>query len=438
MTPLLPTHNQNTDTSTAYSVVSSYVAALQELGITLSQRHITLLETFLSEIAPSELPLPTTALLGTSVPGELHVGTGLTVTQHISSAIASAQQSVLFATCFWADSESRNVLAAALRELSSRSVASNKRVTVRIGFSSSGVFQKLFHPQTERGKTYAPSTWPGLGLPSASELPGLDLEVKSIFFLPFSVLHSKFCIVDGKQLFLPSANVSWETWLEQCTTFTGPIVGTFSAFWDKIWGPSGKHPMLLQTPQGKEVVPTIFLPHLHHRYPYPLFPPPASPQNIFFLELIKTTSHRIYIHTPNLTSEPLSDALCAAIERGVNVQIVTCRRMMLLEQLVTAAITTEICVERIIKKTKGIQGKLQVWYYEGDPVVKSHVKAMIADGEITILGSANGDRASWYTSQEVNVAVFDKEFAERTRRELVQGARGGRLECVAGDGELEE
>lgn len=63
--------------------------------------------------------------------------------------------------------------------------------------------------------------------------------------------------------------------------------------------------------------------------------------------------------------------------------------------------------------------------------VKSHVKALIVDGEITVLGSANGDRASWFTSQEVNVAVFDATFAGEVREALVSGL-GGRLERVAG------
>ena len=111
-----------------------------------------------------------------------------------------------------------------------------------------------------------------------------------------------------------------------------------------------------------------------------------------------------------------------------------------------------------------MKGNLGIWYFTGagpskhDPeprgsitdagleveivdavadAAQSHVKALIIDGEVTVLGSANGDRASWYTSQEVNVAVLGAGFAAETRRSLVQ-ALGGRVERVAGVAALRE
>lgn len=141
--------------------------------------------------------------------------------------------------------------------------------------------------------------------------------------------------------------------------------------------------------------------------------------------------------------------------------------MMVAEQLVTtvATATTEGCVRSFIKADESLRagrgcvarqqrvskGVLGIWYYNGaamnhsrsipaypvEDALQSHVKAMIVDAEITILGSANGDRASWYTSQEVNVAVFGEEFARDTRRELVN-ALGGRVERVVGVAGLRE
>jgi hypothetical protein len=96
-----------------------------------------------------------------------------------------------------------------------------KKVKVRIGFSSSSLFQKLFHTSSPEGKIYASSTWHSkLGLPEPQSLAGLDLEVKSVFFLPFSVWHPKFVIVDNKEVFLPSCNVSWEV----CSRSSIPLV----------------------------------------------------------------------------------------------------------------------------------------------------------------------------------------------------------------------
>lgn len=69
--------------------------------------------------------------------------------------------------------------------------------------------------------------------------------------------------------------------------------------------------------------------------------------------------------------------------------------------------------------------------------VKTHVKALVVDGEVTVLGSCNADRASWWTSGEVGVVVLDKVWAEDVRRGLVKGL-GGRWEEEEGMGELEE
>ncbi|KAH8147956.1 uncharacterized protein LAJ45_08057 [Morchella importuna] len=488
--------------------LQSYEQHLSSVNSTqLSEADRSLCEEFISTLSPADgctpdTPLSLTSLLTSSTPRSFHVGTGLSVTTLLSSIIASATTEVLFVTCFWAASESRAVFADALRTLSDTALAKGKgRIRVRIGFSSSGLLQKLRHPSTPKGKEYPPSTWASMGLPDPRELEGLDMAVKSIFYLPFSVLHGKFCIVDRKVLVLPSANISYEVWGESATIFEGAVVDTFLQFWRGVWGIGeearieddeeedlllmgdsykGRHGIEDLTPIAAPVRmhefstnpalthPTLFLPQPHHRHPR--FPAPIShflpappahkdpmgtPQNAFLLLAVAKAQKSIYIQTPNLTSQPLIDALAAAVRRGVVVELVTCRRMMTLEQVVTTAGAgiTEWCVRRLVKRVvanalpEGKRGAgggggrgLWVWYYTGaakevgggglmDRAVKSHVKAMIIDGRITVVGSANADRASWYTSQEVNVAVFAEGFAKEVRRELVQGL-GGRLESV--------
>ena len=110
---------------------------------------------------------------------------------------------------------------------------------------------------------------------------------------------------------------------------------------------------------------------------------------------------------------------------------------MVLEQLVTTAgmATTQSCVKKLIQweeKRRGDEeeqslGGLNVYFYEerkGKEPVKTHVKALVVDGEVLVLGSANADRASWWTSQEVNVAVLDEGVAGMVEGRLREEVRG--------------
>ena len=132
-------------------------------------------------------------------------------------------------------------------------------------------------------------------------------------------------------------------------------------------------------------------------------------------------------------------ALLAALNRGVDVTIVTSERLMILEQLITAGTTTRRCLKKLIKLHKRVvkglcdspqlhdqeagmvitAGTLDVNFYQSDPKargdgtepVQSHLKLTIVDSEITVLGSGNMDRASWYTSQELGVAFLSANLA---------------------------
>ena len=127
---------------------------------------------------------------------------------------------------------------------------------------------------------------------------------------------------------------------------------------------------------------------------------------------------------------------------------------MIIEQLVTAFTITEFEVwklrrryDKLLKKQtqtreydREIQttelGRLKIGYYHPRPhekgeqePVKSHLKLTVIDGQVVVLGSGNMDRASWYTSQELGVAVFDKEFA-RSVMECTEGGLADRVSFV--------
>lgn len=63
---------------------------------------------------------------------------------------------------------------------------------------------------------------------------------------------------------------------------------------------------------------------------------------------------------------------------------------------------------------------------KGGGLKKSHVKCTVVDDELVVLGSENMDRASWFTSQELGVAVCGeaavaREVWERLEERLEEG-----------------
>ena len=128
---------------------------------------------------------------------------------------------------------------------------------------------------------------------------------------------------------------------------------------------------------------------------------------------------------------------------------------MILEQLVTASTITEFEVWKLRRRYTRLlsyyhqksknpdpenptqkPGELSIGYYHSrkggkvkEEPVKSHLKLVMVDEEVTVLGSGNMDRASWYTSQELGVAFFSAEMAEKIR-ECVDEGLEGRIQYV--------
>ncbi|KAM0254418.1 hypothetical protein ACHAQJ_006822 [Trichoderma viride] len=356
------------------------------------------------------------SLLTTSSPKLLYVGTGHSIfTRAILPAISSAKHSVHFVTCYWAASPSLDGIRQTLLQLAearSRSAEPLPTLRVSIGFSSWGLFQKLFHTSAPEGCVYPPSRWAKLGLPDEEMLRkgGIEMTVKSLFFTPLSVMHPKYVIIDEAKAWVPSCNVSWERWFEGCVELEGEIVDRLLTFHARVWGArvdrarpanngsielAGRERMAITEARNRDAdegvdddsssssplnegdddrsatqcihftavapTPTIFLPSPHHRNPrfrfFPFFSqsnPPMTPLNAALLTLFANARHDIHLVTPNLTSWPVIDALLEALSRGVNVQVRTGRNMMVIEQLVTAGTTTSWCIRRFVKKYQAL------------------------------------------------------------------------------------
>ncbi|KAF2267740.1 hypothetical protein CC78DRAFT_530531 [Lojkania enalia] len=441
------------------------------------------------------------SLVSNSAVHSFSTGTGSAIYKSFAPLLESTIHELILVTCFWARSSALETLNEVLRNISDKAIRrGTHKVRVRLCFSSSSLFQKLFHSQSVSGQTYPPSIWAEkFGLPDPSELGGLDLQIKSIFILPFSVMHPKFIIIDRQTAILPSCNISWEEWFEGCVTLSGPLVNKFFQFYSFFWARSERpspeqefdrgtstqrerletgavdlghghiHISFPSNPNKAEIkdVPSIFLPSPHHRNPQ--FRPfartkkiiaPPTPLNAFILTIFAKAEASIRIQTPNLTSPPVLSGLLKALARGINVTIVTSDKLMVLEQLITAGTTTSKCVKKLIKRYRKLLGsgpnqtasdeeaaismprlgKLQISYFsplhgpkpkgkEGGEPQQSHLKMTIVDNDVLVLGSGNLDRASWFTSQELGVAFFDKALAESVGN-VVDEAMKGRSRVV--------
>lgn len=446
-------------------------------------------------------------LISTSNPFTFTTGTGSAIYNTLLPLLESTNHELILVTCFWARSKTLSTLNSVLRKLSDKAIRrGTSKIRVRLCFSSLSLFQKLFHTQSVSGQTYSPKVWEKkLGLPPPDELGGLDLQIKSVFILPFSVMHPKFIIVDRKTVALPSCNISWEEWFEGCMTMTGPIVHRFLDFYCRFWerreapeniDSSNTGALSIETsplpqngvngPEHAEptedsrahatvnlnpgnAIPTIFLPSPHHRYPdFQPFAPasrmrfPPTPLNSMILLLVDKAHRSIQIQTPNLTSPPVLSALLRALARGVDVRVLTSEKLMVLEQLVTAGTTTSRCVRKFVKRYNNLlssssssrsgrsssqdeeavigtspanPGRLRIAYFspvggakkrgeeDGEPQ-QSHLKMLVVDDEVVVLGSGNLDRASWFTSQELGVAFFDKRVVGEVKGAVERGMRG--------------
>ncbi|KAI9860428.1 MAG: hypothetical protein M1813_006086 [Trichoglossum hirsutum] len=433
--------------------------------------------------ASSSSSSSSSSLVSNSTVRSFSVGTGANLFRSMMpTVLATAREELLIVTCFWATgSEAVAELAELLRRLSDRARPPRAKLRVRILLSSLSPTQKLLH----RGRP-TPHRPERLGLPPAHDLPGLSLSIRSLFVRPFSVMHPKFVVVDRSRAWLMSWNLSWEEWFEGSLELEGNAVAGLVEFWSTVWGEdaadggggSGRgmgmgeygrrgeeeedneegtsnnpSPPLLSTvsfPPNQTT--TLVLPSPHHRNPhfrpFPLraAPPPPTPLNLFLLTLLSTAQTSIFMQTPNLTSPPVLDALAHALARGVDVSITTSRRMMWPEQLATAANTTECAIRSLKRRTAARRpppdleaaaltttrnARLRISYFR--PISpaptpheprKSHLKLTIVDGDVAVLGSGNMDRASWYTSQELGIALFGREVVAGIKAVVEEGMVG--------------
>lgn len=427
---------------------------------------------FNAHLRPSYFISDPKTLVTTSKPLSFTLGTGPQVLSSVLPLCLETNHELIIVTCFWSTkSQSCKDVASLLRKLSAKALRQGHTIQVRLCFSSESSWRR-FNPVRRKGKVHRPKSWERLGLPAQEEIKGLNLVVKSAFVPPFSVMHPKFILMDRQKAWMPSCNVSWENWLEGCIEMQGEITEKIYDFWNAFWGAGSAELLPLpeietlrrstsiissETEQSRALmadqtsvelpsIPTILLPSPHNWNPSFLCRwPHITPLTTFLQHIFRAAKTKIYIQTPNLTCRLALKALVEAFKRGIDIHIITSRRLMILEQLVTAGSITEHEVRHLARHYKKLRrdrnaeisqserrarrrggwtgigppklGSLDIGYYKPktyhDPnePTKSHLKFICVDDEVTILGSGNMDRASWYTSQELGIAFFSKDLA---------------------------
>ncbi|KAK4442166.1 hypothetical protein QBC34DRAFT_364217 [Podospora aff. communis PSN243] len=185
-----------------------------------------------------------------------------------------------------------------------------------------------------------------------------------------------------------------------------------------------------ECPPGEEMTPYIAHPAhspfpiaLVNRQPYgpPTHKSVSNPQNAAWLSALRNATKTVFIQTPTLNASPLLPAIREACERGVHVYAYVCLGYNDMGELLPhqGGHNELIAHSLLTSLSPSARERLHyAWYVAKDqtrPLVQStrkrscHIKLMIVDEHIGIMGNGNQDTQSWFHSQEINVMVDSEE-----------------------------
>lgn len=222
---------------------------------------------------------------------------------------------------------------------------------------------------------------------------------------------------------------------------------------------SAKNPV---KPSGPEISPgSEFTPYIASSTPLP-FPialvsrPPfgypnnsdlSVPQNAAWLSCIQNAKHSIFIQTPNLNASPLTSALKSALQRGVDITYYVCLGYNDAGEIMPGqGGTNEMFASDLVSTlTDPSERKnLHIGYYvakdQSHPIHHTfrarscHIKLLIADNHIGIMGSGNQDTQSWCHSQEINIMIDSPEVCANWREGIERNQNTARFGMAAEDG----
>ncbi len=216
--------------------------------------------------------------------------------------------------------------------------------------------------------------------------------------------HTKTILVDRKKVFIGGMNIGREyryDWHDLMMEVDGPVVNALQNDFNGAWAYAGLlgdigYAFRRRTAKKAEV-------H-ENDYPIRVLYTRTGDSQIYRAQLaaIKRSRKYIYIQTPYFSDDAMLQELVNARKRGVDVRVV----MPLEGNWGVMNRSNKLAANTML--ANGIR----VYLYPH----MSHVKAAVFDGWACV-GSANFDKASFRTNQEINLATSDpgvvKELVER-------------------------
>lgn len=149
----------------------------------------------------------------------------------------------------------------------------------------------------------------------------------------------------------------------------------------------------------------------------PTFGSLKVPQNLAWMSALQNASKSILIQTPDLNAQELLPELIASARRGVYITTITCLgyndagELLPLQGGHNEAVAQKLYTMLEPEFHKNLDMYCYVAKDQISPLHNSskrrscHIKLMIVDDHIGIMGSGNQDSQTWYHSQEINVML---------------------------------
>ncbi|KAI7914537.1 phospholipase D Active site motif protein [Pyricularia oryzae] len=195
----------------------------------------------------------------------------------------------------------------------------------------------------------------------------------------------------------------------------------------------GEDPEKIMTPYVKHQPHQHFPMALVNRPPYgpPKNHDVKNPQNAAWLAALRCATRSVFIQSPTLNAEPLLPAIIDACERGVEVTCYICLGYNDIGELLPMQGGHNEMIAHRLHTSLSEEARPRLhyhWYvakdataplHQGKRQRSCHIKLLVADWKVAVVGSGNQDTQSWCHSQEVNVLLdLPEEIAEQWREAL--------------------
>ncbi|KAG4025551.1 hypothetical protein MFRU_055g00240 [Monilinia fructicola] len=143
------------------------------------------------------------------------------IMRHMSNLIVRAEKEVILATNYWQNSVASKYITNAMKELSRRAGERGERIVFKLQYDRGSPKQLLDNHYLVPEKEYLGKA---VALPTAAEIPNLDLQVMNYHRPMLGTFHCKYMVVDRKFAVLQSNNIQDNDNMEMMTHLEGPIV----------------------------------------------------------------------------------------------------------------------------------------------------------------------------------------------------------------------